>query len=137
MTDPVKRTKKKSFFGSGKALAVLAGVAVMVWIRVSYTPPPPEKEAEAQNERFRSKRAADVAKADRDRSLCHTALICRRFGEARQTCAVAGDFDACVRLTVGEKDMSATSLCKSDGSVADAPSDMPNRLQCAEFDLGG
>ena len=137
MTDPVNKTKKKSVFRSGKALAVLAGVAVLVWIRISYTPPQPEKEAEAQNERFRSKRAADVAKADRDRSLCHTALICRRFGEARQACAAAADVDTCVRLAIGEKDMITTSLCTSDGRVAKAPSDMPNRLQCAEFDLGG
>jgi hypothetical protein len=133
----VKKTKKKSFFGSGKALAVLAGVAILFWARVAYTPSQLEKEPKAQNERFRSKRAADVAKADRERSLCHTALICRRFGEARHACAVAGDFDNCIRVTVGEKDMGTTSLCMSDGSVANEPSDMPNRLRCAEFDLGG
>jgi hypothetical protein len=136
MTEPVKKTKRKPFFGSGKAIAILAGVAVMIWVRVSYTPPEPEKEAKAQNERFRSKRAADVARADRDRSLCHTALICRHFGEARQVCAVASDLDNCIRVKVGERDMGTTSLCTSDGSVADEPSDMPNRLRCAEFDLG-
>jgi hypothetical protein len=136
--EPVKKTRKERFFGfKGKALAVLAVVAAsMIWARASYTPPQPEK-LKAQNERFRAKRAADVAKADRDRSLCHTALICRHFAEARQACAVAGDFNNCIRVKVGEKDMDTTSLCTNDGSVADEPSDMPNRLQCAEFDLGG
>jgi hypothetical protein len=136
MTEPVKKTKKKRFFGSGKALAILAGVAVLIWARVSYTPSTLEKEPEAQNQRFRSKRAADVAKADRERSLCHTALICRHFGEARQACAVAGDFNNCMRVKLGEKDLGTTSLCTSDGSIANEPPDMPNRLQCAEFDLG-
>ncbi len=140
LTEPVRKTQKKRFFGSpGKTLAILAGVAFLVWARISYTPPPPkpEEEAKAQNDRFRSKRAADVAKEDRDRSLCRTALICRHFGEAKQACAVAGDFNSCVRVKVGDKDMGATSLCTSDGSVADEPTDMPNRLRCAEFDLGG
>lgn len=136
MTDPVKMTKKHRFFGTGKAIVLLAGAAILIWAKVSYSPPKLEKEPKAQNERFRSKRAADVAKADRERSLCHTAFICRHFREARQACAVAGDVNNCMRVKFGEKDLATTSLCTSDGSIANEPSDMPSRLQCAEFDLG-
>jgi hypothetical protein len=136
MTEPAKPAKKRRFLTSGKALAILAGVAILIWARVSYIPSQPEKEPKAQNERFRSKRAPEVAKADRDRNLCHIALICRHFGGARRACAVAGDFNDCMRVKFGEKDLDTTSRCSSDGRIVDEPSDMPNRLQCAEFDAG-
>jgi hypothetical protein len=141
MRVPGKGTKKEGILGSPgpKGITIVSAIALIVVAIgiLSPTPKPKREEVTAQNERLRSKRAADVAKADRDRSLCRTALICRHFSEARQSCAVAGDFNNCIRVKVGEKDMDRTASCAADGSLADPPADMPNRIRCAVFDLGG
>ncbi len=46
---------------------------------------------------------------------CHTARLCREYGLARQQCAVAGNFDACMRI----KGASSVSFyCTEDGQLA-------------------
>ncbi len=65
---------------------------------------------------------------ERESQLCSLVPVCRKYGEVRQECAVAGNFRNCVMVKMGNSDFSD---CADDGTIADASSsETPNRLSC-------
>jgi hypothetical protein len=102
-------------------------------------PPPPAPETPAQAEarieaaqRLTTEQteqaARDKKNSDYRDELCHVKLACQNYHTARQDCAVAGNFDNCVRVKIGDKDATYTSLCTNDGEINSEQyaSDMPN-----------
>jgi hypothetical protein len=87
---------------------------------------------------------AEVAAArkvanEQNRQLCAASNFCNRYGEMRQACATAGDFDNCLRVKVGDKDTWRVHYCTADGGVTNLPpnASMPNFLQCLYYNMGG
>jgi hypothetical protein len=112
-------------------------------------PPPPVPETPAQvaarveaAQRLETEQAEQAVK-HREQShykdeLCHIKQVCSVYRTARQDCAVAGDFDNCVRVKIGEKDTVEMSLCTRDGEINSKQyvSDMPNAIECAARNAG-
>jgi hypothetical protein len=65
------------------------------------------------------------------KDLCHIKLVCAKYGAARQECAVAGNFDNCVNVKIGDKDNNDLQYCLNDGTVnLRQNQDMPNVIWC-------
>jgi hypothetical protein len=120
-------------------VAVIVGIPLIVAINGMLNPQPPETPAQAEAREKEYKRLiAEQAEQDaRDKQmsahkdeLCQIKLVCRQYYSARQECAVAGNFDNCVQIKIGNKD---TSFCTNDGGVNEPQyvSDMPNEVECA------
>ena len=72
----------------------------------------------------------------REKLLCGAWNVCQDYSSARQACAVAGDFNNCLRVKLGDSIVSIAD-CRNDGTLIDEPPDMPGRLQCMLYRLGG
>ena len=152
MTD-TETKKVPAFRNKGFWIGVaLFGLFMLLGMLNSSPPPAPEHVDEALRLRLiaQSQRlAAEDARKNalcmswktcedtkkREKLLCVAWNACQDYSSARQACAVAGDFTNCVRVKVG--DNLDISDCRNDGSLIEEPPDMPNRLQCMFYRLGG
>ena len=55
--------------------------------------------------------------------------MCVRYGNAAKHCAVAANFDSCMKVMMPGEDVVARYACRSDGSKH-PPADMPSRFTC-------
>jgi hypothetical protein len=85
------------------------------------------REAAAATERAKAK--AREAAAVRLDELCERAKTCQRYGAARQQCAVAYDFNNCVKIKMSD-DFSYSVLCHDSGRPRGEPADVPSEFQC-------
>lgn len=69
----------------------------------------------------------------RAQALCRGAEACEAFAKVRQECAVAGDYDLCVKIKMGDRDYS--TCAPGGGFTGGTPKDMPNWLECALYSL--
>ena len=90
---------------------------------------PTETPQQAQARQLAAEQAQLVERAkERESQLCSLVPVCRKYGEVRQECAVAGSFRNCVMVKMGNSDFSD---CADDGTIADASSsETPDRLSC-------
>ena len=133
----IPKSRRKLYFFGGLALFV---VFIIINGIVNPTPPETPAQAEAREKEFQRLMAWQKAQAARDiqvaayrNELCHVKLVCRNYRSARQDCAVAGNFDNCVSVKIGDKDATYLSLCSNDGIVTAGQyqTDMPNEIECA------
>jgi hypothetical protein len=82
----------------------------------------PEQQLEALKAR------TDAAEVEKN-AYCQSFALCRRFGLSRLKCSVAGDFDSCIRIMMGE-DLSRTSECTNEGELRAQPPDRPYAIEC-------
>jgi hypothetical protein len=68
--------------------------------------------------------------------LCHEQLVCTKYKDTRQECAVAGDFNNCINVKMGGEPMYRLS-CAGDGELASAAdkADMPSEIECLLRDV--
>jgi hypothetical protein len=81
-----------ALFGVG-----LGGTAIDRWNET----PDQTQAREAATARAESKRTAE---RERNRLLCKVKSTCAEYGEARQACATAGNFQNCIRVKMGDAD---------------------------------
>ncbi|QAY95097.1 hypothetical protein CWB41_04610 [Methylovirgula ligni] len=71
--------------------------------------------------------------------FCRQVALCREYAQARQDCAVAGDFDTCVTVKIADDDVGDVDMekCNNDGSLrfTSAPNS-PSELECAGINIG-
>lgn len=58
----------------------------------------------------------DAESAARINSLCEEQQMCVRYGNAAKHCAVAANFDSCMKVMMPGEDVVARYACRSDGS---------------------
>jgi hypothetical protein len=117
-------------------------ITIAVWAKISEwreTPEQGQQRAVVTASAVADQRRAEADRATKafsrrafDQSLCRASALCRRFAEARQECATAGDFDNCVKIEVDLSDSYGNvSQCTNDGQLTEAWGDkVPNRLEC-------
>jgi hypothetical protein len=93
------------------SLAVLIGL-VGFWIFVALNMPP-KSEAEKK---------AGAAEYESNKHWCSVWSSCEKYKAARQDCAVAGNYDLCVRIKTGSWTSEPPVNCTVDGE----PYGMPN-----------
>jgi hypothetical protein len=86
----------------------------------------------AESERTRAARQTEEAERnERTKALCKLRSLCSKYGAVRQECAVAGNFDNCVSIKMGNFDQDQPLMCTPDGKVAFvSPDAIPNRAEC-------
>ncbi len=67
--------------------------------------------------------------------LCHVKSLCAQYSIARQQCAVAGNFDNCVSVKMGN-DLQSVGMCTNEGGLLNSPTDLPSAMQCL-FSVAG
>jgi hypothetical protein len=117
--------------------------AIVVWIlgasawEVTH-PPPPETQEQTQarvvaqraaQAAYETKKMQDLVVAERKRNLCNLQAVCTKYGDTRQSCATAGNYNTCLNVKMSN-DIGVVSLCTNDGRIANPPNDMPNTLEC-------
>lgn len=65
----------------------------------------------------------------RTQNLCYQRALCLKFGEARQACAIAGNYKNCIDIKMGDDAMDLYP-CMNNGTVWDPPKETPSRLTC-------
>lgn len=104
-------------------------IAFVAYQYLTYVPPPPPtpeqvlalKQEESRQLQIRKEQDQMVAqKAEYNNYWCHKKSICNRYWSARQECAVAGNFDNCVTIKLGE-DFQEVSSCSSEGESPGRP----------------
>ncbi|MBS0578672.1 MAG: hypothetical protein JSR36_05360 [Proteobacteria bacterium] len=104
------------------AIPVLMILGILVFAAV--VPPETQEEAAARASR------ESVAK-ERTKQQCAIKRICKQYGEARQQCAVAGDFANCIRVKTGMEQADLANECTEDGRVQGLdPSAEPSGVDC-------
>lgn len=92
-----------------------------------------EYEADQARRRQGENAARDADTRARDlqtAALCRQKSMCRQYGQVRQECAIAGNFQNCIRVKMGDdKADEAAANCTNDGHAAFA-SNEPNAVDC-------
>jgi hypothetical protein len=104
---------------------------------------PPTSEELKQREAIAKKRAdveaaiakmradEEAANAQRQKLVCHIKDVCEMYASARQECAIAGNFELCVRVKVGDANSALIANCSNDGKLlAYRPEDVPSTAVC-------
>jgi TPR repeat protein len=85
--------------------------------------------AAVQNEKDRQKNIEEQRKRDLENiKICQLAETCKIFATERNNCAVAGSFETCMAIRMGEKYYTARNICKIDGTIANYTA--PSALEC-------
>jgi hypothetical protein len=135
---PKKPNAREPIFKStGCLVSFVVLVIYAIWAVLHPTPKPTPEQSKAQSDYLEYVRKVQTERVARETALCRSWRICREYAEARQVCAVAGNFDTCVRVKVGDQNYQEVSFCANDGSLLSPPADMPSRLQCFIHDFGG
>jgi hypothetical protein len=124
---------------------ILLGVGGFIVLRATAPEETPEEVSERQEAAQRTSqiRAAEEAKSAAEAAaegahkneLCHYLMACRKYGTARQECAVAGDFNSCIQIKMG-KGVASRYSCTNDGKPSSQPTDMPGLVECFFRNLG-
>jgi hypothetical protein len=123
-----------SVIGAFLVLTIIVGVIAGA---ITSPSPPPETPAQAQAREARTAaqvqaRETRAAANELKRSRCRLQSMCAKYGEVRQQCAIAGNFNNCVTVRMGGADIGRYD-CTDDGKIVwkgPVPADMPNRLEC-------
>lgn len=61
---------------------------------------------------------------------CALRTMCPKYSEARQQCAVAGNYDRCMSIKLGGDSIIAQWSCTTSGEPVPLAADMPSFLEC-------
>jgi hypothetical protein len=108
------------------AVVILLFAAVYIFLIVFDRMQTPEQRA-ALKEQIRANEARKAEKREVEasvnaakRELCRQGRMCREYGQARQQCAIAANFDACIQIKMGAE-ASCIDDCTDDGELRDEP----------------
>lgn len=101
----------------------------VVWGLMKPAPPETETERRARIEERLAIEQRAASANQRTRALCERQALCRKFGDARQACATAGNLKTCIDIKMGDHAIDLYP-CMNNGTVWDTPKDMPDRLTC-------
>jgi hypothetical protein len=76
------------------------------------------------------KQAEKIASVRWRSGLCEQMGVCKRYGAARQNCAVAGDFNNCVKVRMGEDYYRVLADCHDNGQLRAEFTDAPSAAEC-------
>ncbi|MBZ9820171.1 hypothetical protein [Mesorhizobium sp. CA4] len=122
----------------------LASIGILARI---FDPPPVQPPKSAAQIKLEQEQAAERAiasqaraKADQESQARHAHLckwvdLCSKFGEARQACATAGDFQNCINVKLGDNAWVIGDNCSNDGSLINPQNDTPSKWQCVDVSL--
>jgi hypothetical protein len=105
------------------ALAYLAIVKPKLFVES----PRQEQQRAAENKRWHAERAAADENTKR---LCALKSKCAKYGRVRQECAVAGDFQNCLQIRMGDVDLDAAFVCTGEGKPMIPESQIPGPVSC-------
>ncbi|BCH11912.1 hypothetical protein MesoLj131c_61700 [Mesorhizobium sp. 131-3-5] len=123
-------------FGLFFLCATILAFAAKVAFPTAFLPETPAQKQQRENAvlaDIEAKTADAKAKAQqqkRTKDLCHWADVCSTYGKARQDCAVAGDFQNCIDVKMGQETWRIPQ-CADDGTLLQPPVDMPGAIECA------
>jgi len=112
-------------------LSILLCIWTTVWIVGRLHP---EMLQESHQEELARRRADEAYQAqraaaeERTKQLCELRSRCVRYGDARQECAIAADFNRCVSVKMNGEDATG---CTISGEILNPPPDLPYALVCA------
>ena len=116
--------------GAGRIFLFVCCIALAIFVKLH--PGTPEEIANRS-----AKDAALSARREHDVALCHLKAACTKYGDSRQGCATAGNFDNCMTVKMGDVDLSMVKAsCSNDGALIDPPVDLPNDVACLAYNLG-
>lgn len=106
-------------------LLVAVPAILFLWLGVStfLYPTPPGPVEHMANQQL------ETSGWQRIRVLCAREALCRKFGEARQGCATAGNYKNCLDIKMGD-DAVGLYPCTNNGTVWGASQDMPDQFTC-------
>lgn len=102
--------------------------AFIVIYALSHPPTPAEIVADQQRLAIQAQQSTD-----RDATvngLCDELKMCARYGNAAQHCAVAANFDNCMKVMLPSENVIASYDCQSEGSLRHPPGEVPSRMVC-------
>jgi hypothetical protein len=116
-------------------LIVILVVVVQLWV-ILFSPPTAKdqvKAAENAQARGDKREAARREKKAQVLFLCEQAAACKKYDAARLECATAGNLKTCLRIKMGDDDLTFTNVCSGYDPGAPArplPPNTPNVVQC-------
>lgn len=120
----------------GLLLIMLVFVLVIIYVGATSTAPPlpPPETPEQQQARVAAENQREAerkGKKEITRLLCAQKSACSKYAETRQECAVAGNFENCLRVKMGSDDYALKGICTEDGKVGGiADRDIPDPVTC-------
>jgi hypothetical protein len=126
--------KEPAFRNKGFWIGVLIFLSIIGLSAIFSTPPTAEQQR-AFNEQHQRDRDRAKARSDEIRNLCHVKSVCKAYADVRQECAVAGDFNNCVRVKIGDENMDSVPYCANDGSISSPPDNLPSWFDCLAYSL--
>jgi hypothetical protein len=115
------------------ATFLIVWVLATVYVVVLVPQPPPEtpQQQQARVAAENDREAQRKAEKQQTKALCAWKSRCEKYAQARQECAVAGDFKNCLRVKMGSDDYPLSVSCTDDGKLDDVPeSEMPGPVAC-------
>jgi len=103
--------------------------ALFSWTRDIPLLPRPQDTPEQIEARRIAAKEAKAAKAAWRNATCKQMNSCQRYGVARQQCAVAGDFNNCIKIRTGQEYRFWSANCTDNGGVRGV-TDTPSTVQC-------
>lgn len=68
---------------------------------------------------------------ERTKELCTIKAVCEKYGEVRQQCATAGNYQNCLQIKMGTEDYDKVEACTEDGKPLYVTSaNMPDAISC-------
>jgi hypothetical protein len=116
----------------GITLIVVAYCALLAWLsteRFTETPQHAQARVAAAEQAAMAREAASAASQEINRRLCKLKAICEHYGRSRQQCAIAANFQNCLRVKLNDEDYERVDSCRSDGHI-DPPSAEPSAFSC-------
>jgi hypothetical protein len=120
---------------------LILGILAVVWIAASRPDPVPTETpeqtqarilAQEQNASVMQQQAAQRQIAnERTKELCAIKAVCEKYGEVRQQCATAGNYQNCLQIKMGTGDYDKVEACTEDGKPLYITSaNMPDAITC-------
>ena len=110
-------------------VVLIFGPVVALNFALRWTERPEQIEAREAAEARQS--AEQAAAQETKRRLCEVKSICERYGQARQDCAPAADFDRCIRIKMGEEGYGVLDACTDGGHLkAQSQPPEPGAVEC-------
>jgi hypothetical protein len=99
-----------------------------------FNPPASETPAQVEQRRQTDARIAErtAARSTHRSALCQVLSVCVAYKEARNDCAIAANFNNCLRIKLGDSDYDKLMFCNDDGTLASQylADPAPETLEC-------
>ena len=121
------------------AISIIGGLFLFAFAAGVYRQFVPLTPGEVRAEQQAELASAEASSAAQQRQsvatesakyICHLKSVCENFAQARQDCAMAGNFDNCIKVKLGDENAALVDVCTNDGKLLYPPDQMPDFLSC-------